>query len=555
MTGRSTFLNRLRIYTEAPFPQDKNAKAEVEAPGKNRFLAGAAEVEFHCPGRDTTATPHEQWPAEFYTQTGLQRFAPNPDAVEDILARLVASEPQDIAARERRMADLDKELTRAAGRLAELEADFADAEQALQRSQTATDERAAFADAGVENLNHVSSNRSRWRKLTEAVTELAADVDRILDSTATLDLPELDDDLAEALGLEAVESHKTFGARLSHVSDLLKSMKDELGGASVEILALTGALQARESAVREQVDRNVAARGLDGSRVNQLQALNAQASLLGSCQANLSQTSSTRAAPEASFEKLRTERQDLVDRQRSAFDHVLERIHDQFDGRILARRIDGGRREPLEGFIGNLRQRGVTRWWNDLTDEERPSPDELVNQLGANGLARLGMSAAVQETFVANVRKATMRELAAVRCRDQYVLEFRMDDGNYRPIESLSGGQRVNLLLSLLLETNDERPLVIDQPEDQIDNRSLFETMLPALKRLKGRRQIIVATHSANIVVNGDAEQVIQLEATSDRGHVACCGAIEEPAVRDAIVRTVDGGDEAFRLRRLKYGF
>ena len=113
----------------------------------------------------------------------------------------------------------------------------------------------------------------------------------------------------------------------------------------------------------------------------------------------------------------------------------------------------------------------------------------------------------------------------------------------------------MNLLLSLLLETNDERPLVIDQPEDELDNRFLFDTMLPALKRLKGRRQLIVATHNANIVVNGDADQVIHLEATADRGHIASSGAIEDPAIRDAIVRTVDGGDEAFRMRRLKYGF
>ena len=79
--------------------------------------------------------------------------------------------------------------------------------------------------------------------------------------------------------------------------------------------------------------------------------------------------------------------------------------------------------------------------------------------------------------------------------------------------------------------------------------------MLPALKRLKGRRQIIVATHNANIVVNADADQVIQLAATANSGRVAEAGAIEDPAVRDAIVCTVDGGDDAFRLRRLKYGF
>ena len=165
------------------------------------------------------------------------------------------------------------------------------------------------------------------------------------------------------------------------------------------------------------------------------------------------------------------------------------------------------------------------------------------------------MSIAVQETFRESLILPKRRELAALRCSDSYVIEFEVDDGSYRTLNSLSGGQSVNTLLTLLLETRDDRPLVIDQPEDQLDNRFLFETLLPTLKRLKGRRQIIVATHNANIVVNGDADQVIQLEATSTRGRVACAGAIEDPAMRDAIVQTVDGGDEAFRLRRLKYGF
>ena len=53
-----------------------------------------------------------------------------------------------------------------------------------------------------------------------------------------------------------------------------------------------------------------------------------------------------------------------------------------------------------------------------------------------------------------------------------------MDDGSYRRLDELSGGQRVSVLLSLLLETEDSRPLVIDQPEDELDNRFLFETVL-----------------------------------------------------------------------------
>ena len=186
---------------------------------------------------------------------------------------------------------------------------------------------------------------------------------------------------------------------------------------------------------------------------------------------------------------------------------------------------------------------------------QRPTPDGLLLALKDDQLENVGMSPAVKRTFTEQLIPPKRHELAALRCPDDYVLELMMEDGNYRPLRDLSGGQRVNLLLSLLLETTDDRPLVIDQPEDELDKRFLFDTLLPALKRLKGRRQIILATHDANIVVNGDADQVILLKATANRGHVACSGAIEEPAVREAIVKTVDGGDEAFRLRRLKYGF
>jgi hypothetical protein len=556
MTGKSTLLDGLRVHIDASLPQDGDVRKQVEARGKGRFLGGSAEVVLDCPGRDPTAAPHEQWPAVFYTQTELQRLAQNPEAVEDILARLVATETQDIGAREKRLVELDKELARAASRLAKLGDDLADAEQAFQRSQRAATELAAFSDAGVENLNRVSSDLRRWRGSATAATELASDVDSLLDSMATADLPEIEDSLANVFrDAGMAESETELRAHWDRVRDFLSSAKDELNAAKIVTQSITGILEVHERVIRVEVDRELAARGLDGARINQLQALNVQASLLGSYQANFNQVRNALTAADGSFETLRAERQNLVDQQRDAFDRVIETVHLQFDGQIAARRINDGREEPLDRFFRELSQRGITRWWNDLTDEQRPTPDDLLEKLHADHLEDVWMSKAVQETFLVQLTPSKRRELASLRCRDRYVLEFKMGDGSYRVLDYLSGGQQVNLLLSLLLETNDERPLVIDQPEDELDNRFLFETMLPTLKRLKGRRQIIVATHNANIVVNGDADQVIQLEATADRGHIARSGAIEEPAVRDAIVQTVDGGDEAFRLRRLKYGF
>ena len=126
---------------------------------------------------------------------------------------------------------------------------------------------------------------------------------------------------------------------------------------------------------------------------------------------------------------------------------------------------------------------------------------------------------------------------------------------DYRDIDELSGGAQVSVLLSLVLETDDSTPLIIDQPEDEMDKAYLFDVLLPALHRLKGRRQVIFATHDANIVVNGDADQVIFLEADFKQGRISAQGAIEEAKVKKAIVDTLDGGRDAFSLRQAKYGF
>ena len=543
MTGKSTFLDGLRVHVGAPLPQQASVKDQVEARGKTRFLGGSPNVDLECPSSDITADLHEQWPAVFYTQSELQRLVRSSDAVEDILARLVEFETQAIKARESRLLECDIELSRAAKHFAKVSEDLADAEQAFQRSQTAAAELAAFSDAGVENLNNVSSELLRWRSSAKASQKLASDIDRLLNDARNVEIPEIKSDLQMSLPSSIVAGGLDLPTHWEQLRKLLKSAKDELGSITRLTRSVAGGLKTHEDTVRVEVDRNLAERGLDGSKITQLQALNIQASLLESYSANLNEVRGAHSAADRSFETLLAERQRIVLEQRTAFDRVVATVHSQFDGRIVARRIDDGFKESLDQFLRQFSQRGITRWWNDLTEMQRPTPNELLQKLDTGRLRDVGMSGAVQETFKEQLTPSKRRELAAIRCLDQYVLEFRMGDGSYR------------FLLSLLLETNDDRPLVIDQPEDELDNRFLFGAMLPALKRLKGRRQILLATHNANIVVNGDADQVIQLEATANRGHIACAGAIEDARVRDAIVQTVDGGNEAFRLRRLKYGF
>ena len=556
MTGKSTLLDGLRVHVGAPLPQDHALRVQVEARGRERFLGGSPEVSLECPGSDSTSAPHERWPAVFHAQNELQRLAQAPEAIEDILTRLAASEMSEITDRKTRLEALDRELNGAVRRLAKLDEDLADTEQAFDRCRKAAADLEAFSGAGIENLHRASRDYREWHDSADQSKQLAEDLSRLLQLATSLEMPDLGEALASILSAAGIcESGHRFRERWTRIHTELEAVSVAWAEANAVMEKAVAAMQRYEHSVRTEVERKLAERGLAAAKIKEFQALSRHASLLTSYEAAFKQTWDRRRSAEHAFEVLIDNRSNTVGGLRAAFDRVIEAVRSEFDGRFVARRIDSGDSRPLDRFLRSLNQRGVTRWWNELPVEKRPAPQALLDALDDDEMGPVGMSRAVQASFREAMSQARRRELAAIRCPDRYVLELRMEDGSPRRLDDLSGGQRVSVLLSLLLETNDERPLVIDQPEDELDNRFLFDTVLPALKRLKGSRQIIVATHNANIVVNGDADQVIRLEATANQGRVAEAGAIEDPAVRDAIVRTVDGGDDAFRLRRLKYGF
>jgi len=129
--------------------------------------------------------------------------------------------------------------------------------------------------------------------------------------------------------------------------------------------------------------------------------------------------------------------------------------------------------------------------------------------------------------------------------------------GDEIPFEEASAGQQATALLNVLLN-QDGFPLVIDQPEDDIDNRAI-EKIITNLWNSKKKRQIIISSHNANLVVNGDSELVIccDYNETSEqtKGHIKYEGSIDREEIRNEITSIMEGGERAFKLRKEKYGF
>ncbi|WP_052747694.1 hypothetical protein [Geoglobus ahangari] len=119
-------------------------------------------------------------------------------------------------------------------------------------------------------------------------------------------------------------------------------------------------------------------------------------------------------------------------------------------------------------------------------------------------------------------------------------------------MDRLSIGQKGTVLLKIFLAEGDH-PLIIDQPEENLDNKFVYEALVDAFRKAKKSRQIIIATHNANLVVNTDAEQVIVAEFENNKISYRW-GAIENPTIRKDITTLLEGGEEAFRRREKKYG-
>lgn len=121
-------------------------------------------------------------------------------------------------------------------------------------------------------------------------------------------------------------------------------------------------------------------------------------------------------------------------------------------------------------------------------------------------------------------------------------------DGTFRPIEQASPGQKTAALLTFLLAYGKE-PIVLDQPEDDLDNHLIYSLLVQRLRAIKADRQVIVVTHNPNIVVHGDAELVVSLDQRGGCTRKIADGGLQEKQVRDEVCRVMEGGVDALRRR------
>lgn len=122
-----------------------------------------------------------------------------------------------------------------------------------------------------------------------------------------------------------------------------------------------------------------------------------------------------------------------------------------------------------------------------------------------------------------------------------------------RSLYQLSMGQLQSILLAILLQSDSKKPLLIDQPEDNLDSEFIYKSIVRNLRKIKEHRQVIIVTHNANIAVLGDAELIIPLKSTHSNSMIMDRGSIDNEKTKALCCEILEGGKRAFKKRQAIY--
>ncbi len=282
----------------------------------------------------------------------------------------------------------------------------------------------------------------------------------------------------------------------------------------------------------------------------------------------LRQKASVRPTHETKISTLTEERGELLGQlqitQRARAESLRQAIREAngaTDGAVNVRPVESPHREHIKQLV-LAHVSGARTTIMAAIESDGFSPAALANsaRLGHASLEeKFGIRGAQANNFLA-AGEALFRQLEEtnVGLATDVFLDVSTDSNprEYRKLEDLSKGQRATALLLLLLGAS-SAPLVIDQPEDDLDNRFVFSGVVKRLRGLKGQRQIVLSTHNANIPVLGDAELVIALEGTGQKGQPIAngVGSLDNPTIRQLSEDLLEGGAAAFGARHHLYGF
>lgn len=539
---------RVEVESVAPTLQSYTIQREVPHP----------PVVLDSAGIRTSLAPSDVIGAvEVFGQHELAELSGDSDSIAKLIRRFNGSVGEDPALEgvRKRLRENREELRKAEEAKVELEEELAQADRLEEQL-----DRYKETDVPGKLRGHEQITLDQ-AVFTEGVSRIAAArtlLDQYRKSASLTNLDAVIDNIDGAPQMERLSRVKTT---LEDLRRVLEELGDQaaaaINAAQAEIQAAQADWEAATSVEREgygEVLRSLADEGLDPGKYiaakKRLALIKAAAPRLD---ANVKVIRELLEARSGMLDELRAHETDATERLHEA----IRSANNATGGVVVVKPLPAKDRSHVVDLI-KAKVSGQRTQIVAAVQEPTFSPQALAEAIraGTEELAKLGIRGA-QASNLLEVGEELARELEELTL-SLGVEVLLMIDGlqGLRSLDQLSKGQRATALLLLLLSASDA-PLIIDQPEDDLDNNFIYKGVVRHLRELKGKRQIIASTHNANVPVLGDAELIVALESDGKRGRPteAGVGSLDDRTIRSLTENILEGGPAAFNARQHLYGF
>lgn len=261
-----------------------------------------------------------------------------------------------------------------------------------------------------------------------------------------------------------------------------------------------------------------------------------------------------------------SEWEDIKGEEFRQLERASKKVNRRLEGRVSAEVTAAGNREPLAQLLRDQ----IGGRLSEAIEILKQKPDFSLPAFaaacgeGRDALSRKFGISPGQADRIAGAHPEVVMQIEELDLPSTTTIKLNVaaedQPVQWQTLEELSTGQKATaVLLLLLLES--QAPLIVDQPEDDLDNRFISDGVVPKIREEKRRRQFLFATHNANIPVLGDAELIVGLSASGEASQGKArlpqehMGSIDSRIVRELVEEVLEGGRDAFEMRRLKYGF
>ena len=519
-------------------------------------------------GKVLNLTPSDVVPqTEIYGQHEISELTKSRDKLTRLLGRFVERD-SDIA---KRKSSVRRQLERSRTRLLEAQKELTQIEERLATLPALEETLRRFQDAGLEEKLKEQSllvREERVLKTAEERIEPFQEVMNALRQSVPIDCSFISEKALQDLpGNEILrEANSILNQFIDDLKQISTGMNRAIEKAQAGLTDIRERWEKRKESVMETYQailRDLQKSNIDGEEFIRLRQQIEELRPLKDRQTLLNRDVK---AHEAERRNLLAEWEDVKAEEFRKIERAAKKVSKKLKGRVLVDVTAGGNREPLIQLLRDQVGGRLSEAFEMLMNHEDFSLPIFASACrdGKDSLSQKFSISPSQAERISQAHPDVIMQIEELELAPTTTIKLNVATEDQPPtwqaLEDLSTGQKATaVLLLLLLESN--APLVVDQPEDDLDNRFISDGIVPKMREEKRRRQFIFTTHNANIPVLGDAELIVGLTAYGEAGQGKAklsekhMGSIDNKAVREMVEEVLEGGKDAFEMRRLKYGF